>query len=192
MLKLKIKVIKDILYYKLPLYSRIPYLIIFVILLWGVFTHIATVNLIIILFVVISYIGLAYVEKWTFDNTTNTITEAGGVFPFVKIHTYNYEDISRVDIEHFFRGETGEAETQNKKGKRRQRRAMLTLSLIEKVSGNQIKIEIIDEKSSAGRSESAAISIAQHTGLPLKQDREASKGPKMHMSDLQKNMFDPH
>jgi len=197
MLKLKITVHKNSLYYKLPIYSRIPYIILLSVIFWGLIKDFQSINFIIVFLFIISYVGLFYTESWCFDNDKTKIIAKGGVFPFVKTTEIDYSEIAKLDINHFYKGETdvfsGEVKDRNARQERkRQRKAMLVFSLYYLDGRNPTKIEIIEEHSSAGRTENAAVRISSFTGIPLNQDRETTEGPKLKIKDLQKNMFDFH
>ena len=197
MLKLKITVHKNSLYYKLPIYSRIPYVILLSVILWGLVKDFQSINFIIAFLFIISYVGLFYTESWCFDNDKKKIISKGGVFPFVKTKEYDYSTIEKLDITHFYKGETEalkeEVKDRNARQERkRQRKAMLVFSLYYLDGRNPTKIEIIEEHTSAGRTENAAVRISHFTGIALNQDRETNQGPDLKIKNLQKNMFDFH
>ena len=197
MLKLKITVHRNSLYYKLPIYSRIPYVILLSILLWGIIKDFQNVNFIIVFLFIISYVGLFYTESWCFDNSKKKIFSKFGVFPFVKTKEYEYSSIEKLDITHFYKGETVAfngipKERNSRQEKRRQRKAMLVFSMFHIDGSEPTKIEIIEEHTSSGRTENAAVRISSFTGIGLNQDRETTEGPDLKMKNLQKNMFDFH
>lgn len=125
-------------------------------------------SLIPLFFLMLGVIGLGYREKWDFNPTSRSITYTIGVYMMVKVRRYAAEDIDRIQVAHFVRGRSP-VETDAKPHGRN--KAMVVFSLHMK--NDSVKdIEIIPERTSAGRTEATAQVLASIMDLPFHADRK--------------------
>jgi len=126
-----------------------------------------------------SLTGALFRDSWTFDTERGEVRSFYGVGFFGKRETIPFSEVSHLRLEHFVRGSTDKDAKTNK----RRFRAMVvfTLSLKDESARD---IEIIPEKTSGGRTESAIQAIASVSGLSLYVDRPRDM-------DLQVGLRDP-
>lgn len=194
MFKLKIFKLKTKLAYATSPWAKIPYLILSIILIWGLFSGEGPFSIFGLIIFLVCLAGLLYVELWTFDNNTRKVTSYFGIFPIVRRKTYDYDSIEALQITHFTRGVLpqkeaeyqAEAENHAQDNKKRKRgtKPMTVFELALQDDPKTVAIEIIEESKSGGRTEADATKIALYTQLHLKIDRPQQKGPTLKISDL--------
>ncbi len=153
-------------------------------LIWGLALNLSEgVSLLsmlhIVLLLLLTVIGTLYRDTWVFDKQTNTATSYFGIGPFCKIEKLAFSEIQRLEITHFVRG----TNDKDAKPTRRRFRAMLVFSLKLNMDDKR-DIEIIAEKTSGGRTESAVQAIAAVTELPLFVDRPRDMDLNVSYKDL--------
>ncbi|MDD4012350.1 MAG: hypothetical protein PHI83_09400 [Sphaerochaetaceae bacterium] len=185
MLKLRIRIKGSKLHYSIPLWGKLPYALIVAVVVYGLFLD-WEAPLLPIIFGTLSLIGLLYRESWVFDNERRTITGLFGIGPLVKRQVVSYDEVSMLQITHFLRG-TMNDEAQEKDSKRKGRKKPIICFSAKLRSDEEVKIEIIEESKSAGRTEQAARAIGAFTNLDYQADREPESGPRMNVTDLPKS-----
>ena len=119
-----------------------------------------------VLLFLFSLTGALFRDSWTFDTVKGEVRSFYGVGPFGKSETIPFGEVSHLSLEHFVRGSTDK----DAKTTKRRFKAMMVFSLcLEDESARDI--EIIAEKTSGGRTESAIQAISAVSGLPLSIDR---------------------
>ncbi|MGH0054462.1 MAG: hypothetical protein ACQ5SW_13815 [Sphaerochaetaceae bacterium] len=120
----------------------------------------------ILVLLLLTLAGTFYRDTWVFNKQERTITSIYGFGPLCKREQFSFADVERLELTHFIRGTT----KKDAKPSKRRFRAMIVFSLR---LGEEEKrdIEIIAEKTSAGRTESAVQAIAAVTELSLFVDR---------------------
>jgi hypothetical protein len=137
-------------------------------------------SLIPLFFLLIGIIGLGYREKWDFDPARGSITYTIGVYMLVKVKQYRVEDADRLQVSHFVRGRSP-VETDAKP--RGRNKAMVVFSL--HMRDDSVKdIEIIPERTSAGRTEASAQILATIMDLPFHADREPDTIQSVSVRDI--------
>ncbi|ADY14023.1 hypothetical protein [Sphaerochaeta globosa] len=127
----------------------------------------------------LSLAGSVYRDTWYFNTQSNTITSVYGFAWICKRETFSFSDVEQLEITHFVRGSSDK----EAKPTRRRLKAMLVFSL--KLKDDQIRsIEIMPEKTSGGRTESAMQAIGAVTGLPLYMDRPRDLDLNVSYKDL--------
>ena len=135
------------------------------------------------LLLLLSLIGLGYRESWNFDPAAQTVGYTTGWLFLVYRRVYAFPQIEHLEISHFMRGHLNlgqQGPLANPKGRNK---AMVVLSLIL-TDGSSKDIEIIAERTSAGRTEQAALAIATHCGFALAKDRDADLIQPVTVRDL--------
>ncbi|MFA6688943.1 MAG: hypothetical protein WCS18_05635 [Sphaerochaetaceae bacterium] len=125
------------------------------------------------LLAILSLCAVCYRESWTFDPVGRTVRSVFGIAWFVRTETIPYASIARLELNHFVRGSVPDYEdaaSKVLKPNKRRNKAMVVFSL-HLTDDSMRDIEIIPEKTSQGRTESAAQAIAAISGLPLSSDR---------------------
>lgn len=117
---------------------------------------------------IISLIGLGYREAWLFDPHARTVTYTIGFYSWVKRETYPAHSIQMLEITHFVRGSSPLETNMRPRGRNK---AMLVFSLHMQDDSTK-DIEILPERTSAGRTEAAAQALALIMDLPFHADRE--------------------
>ncbi len=116
----------------------------------------------------ISLFGLGYRESWKFDPHAKTIDYKVGFLLWVKHISFSATEVQSVDISHFVRGRSPMDERAKPKGRNK---AMVVFSLHMR-DDSMKDIEIAPERTSAGRTEAAALRIATVMNLAYHADRE--------------------
>lgn len=171
--------------YQTSTVRRIIYLVIFVFMLWGCVVTIldkeATGTLWIpIVWMILSLIGLLYDEKWEFRPEEKIVVERFGFGPLGKKKTYKFDEIRKLTITHFVKGDIkADAKADPKKKKK----AMVVFAL-EMQDDTTHTIEIIPERTSWGRTEHAAQAISSATGLALYVDRPIDRDLNVTMREF--------
>ena len=124
-------------------------------------------------------IGALYRDSWYFDTERKSVTSFFGFGFLGKRVEYPFDSIERIELTHFVRG----AVDKEAKPTKRRLKAMVVLSL--RLDEDTVKdMEIIQEKSSGGRTETAAQSISAATGLGLFVDRPRDMDLNVGLKDL--------
>ena len=161
---------KDKAYYTIPLLMRIFCAFFVALIAFGfisAYSEMGWSNSFIIplvfLFLLLFY--SLYRDSWEFNNTKQTITAYNGFGPFCKKRVFSYQDIKRLELSHFAKGINAD------------------VNYVEDVKVNYIvifalddgvdkyKIEVMKEKTSAGKIERIANLVSSFTGLELYIDR---------------------
>lgn len=119
-----------------------------------------------VLLFLFSLIGAIFRDTWVFDTEKGEVRSFYGVGPFGKRETIPFSEVSHLRLEHFVRGSTDKDAKPTKK----RFKAMMVFSLTLQDESSR-DIEIIPEKTSGGRTESAIQAISAVSGLPLSIDR---------------------
>lgn len=140
-------------------------------LIWGIVLNISEgVSLLsmthILILLVLTLAGTFYRDTWVFDKQEQRITSIYGFGPICKREQFAFSEVHQLELNHFVRGTTDK----DAKPTKRRFRAMLVFSL-NLGEDEKRDIEIIAEKTSGGRTESAVQAISAVTGLPLFVDR---------------------
>ena len=109
-----------------------------------------------------------YRDNWIISNRDKAFISVWGFGPFVKKNIYPYEQIKRLELTHFVKGIHGSMEQKATLT----HKAYCVLSI--KMKGEEEDkhdIEIIPEKSSAGKLERLALLMAAYSGLEYYVDR---------------------
>ncbi|WP_320129467.1 hypothetical protein [uncultured Sphaerochaeta sp.] len=124
-------------------------------------------------------LGALYRDSWSFDSEQKTISSFYG-FGFIgKKAEYSFDEIERIELTHFVRGSVDK----DAKPTKRRLKAMVVLSL--RFENDSVKdLEIIQEKSSGGRTEAAAQALSAATGLGLYVDRPRDLDLKVGLRDF--------
>lgn len=131
-------------------------------------------------FFLLSLAGAGYRESWTFDGLNREVVYRIGFFFFIRKNTYPFDKISRIEVTHFVRGYAEGAKHARPWGRNK---AMVVFSL--RMSDDSVKdVEIIAERTSAGKTEAAAHLIAAEMNLPYKADREPDIVQQVSLRDL--------
>lgn len=110
--------------------------------------------------------GTLFRDTWTFDCESNEVHSFYGVGFVGKEETFPFSEISHLELTHFVRGSTDK----DAKPTKRRFKAMIVFTL--KLKNEESRdIEIIAEKSSAGRTEAAIQAISVVSGLSMQIDR---------------------
>ena len=125
-------------------------------------------------------IGLTYQESWVFDPHAEIVKSRFGVAVFIKKETIPSDKIRSIEITHFVRGGTTGDTSVIPKGRNK---AMVVFSIVLNDNTKRY-VEIIPEKTSAGRTEKAAQAIAAAMNLPFYADREYDNIQKVTVSEL--------
>lgn len=140
-------------------------------LLWGLVINVregvpllSMAHLIFLFF--FALLGAIFRDSWTFDVENKQVRSFYGFGPFGKQESFSFDEVSHLNLEHFVRG----TPDKDAKPTRRRFRAMIIFSLALQDESMR-DIEIIAEKSSAGRTEAALQAIATVTGIPFSIDR---------------------
>jgi len=137
-------------------------------------------SLVPLLFLLLGLAGMGYREKWDFDPHTHTILYTIGLFWFVKRKRIDPSDVDRIEVAHFVRGSSPAQRDAKPRGRNK---AMVVFSL--HMADDSVKdIEIIPERTSAGRTEAAAQVISSTMGLPFHADREPDTIQSVSVRDL--------
>ncbi len=120
----------------------------------------------ILILLLLTLAGTFYRDTWIFNTQDKSITSIYGFGPVCRREQFSFSEVYRLELTHFVRGST----SKDAKPTKRRFRAMIVFSLS---LGEEDKrdIEIIAEKTSGGRTESAVQAISAVTGLPLFVDR---------------------
>lgn len=118
------------------------------------------------LLLLFSLLGAIFRDSWVFDTQNRQVRSFYGFGPFGKREVIPFSEVSHLALEHFVRGSLDK----DAKPTKRRFKAMMVFSLYLKDESSR-DIEIIAEKSSGGRTESAIQAIAAVSGLPLSIDR---------------------
>jgi hypothetical protein len=133
----------------------------------------------IVLLFLLSLAGAVYRDSWDFDTEMNTVTSTYGFAWMCKREQYAFDEVERLELTHFVRGRR----ENDAKPTKRKFRAMIVFSL--RLTDDQLKtIEIIAEKTSGGRTESAMQAIGAVSGLPLYVDRPRDMDLNVSYKDL--------
>lgn len=140
-------------------------------LLWGLTLSVGEgVSLLsmwhLILLFLFSLMGAIFRDSWVFDVEARQVRSFYGFGPFGKSEVIAFSEVSHLSLEHFVRG----AADKEAKPTKRRFKAMMVFSLCLKDESSRT-IEILTEKSSGGRTESALQAISAVSGLPLSVDR---------------------
>ena len=162
---------KDGISYSVSLVFTLSCWIFALFLLWGLLLNVGEgVPLLsmwhLILLFLFSLIGAFFRDSWVFDTKKSEVRSFYGVGPFGKSETFPFREVSHLSLVHFVRGSTDK----DAKPTKRRFKAMIVFSLYLKDEGSR-DIEIIPEKTSGGRTESAFQAIAAVSGLPIYVDR---------------------
>jgi hypothetical protein len=132
-----------------------------------------------VLLAFLSLLGALYRDSWYFDTERRTVTSFFGFAFLGKRCEYRFDEIERIELTHFVRGSLDK----DAKPTKRRLKAMVILSL--RLDEETVKdLEIIPEKSSGGRTESAAQALSAVTGLGLFVDRPIDRDLVTRMKDL--------
>lgn len=168
---------------------RVLYALFSLLLLYGFFTILGEEGalngtlLFPALLLLLSLAGLGYRESWNFNPSVRTVRYTTGWLFLIYRREYSFEQIERLEVSHFLRGHLNlDAQRQpaNPKGRNK---AMVVFSLML-ADGRSKDIEIIAERTSAGRTEQAAFAIATHCGFEFTQDRDADLIQQVTVRDL--------
>lgn len=119
------------------------------------------------LLLLLSIAATLYRDTWYFNTNDNTVTSIYGFAWFCKRETIPFSEIARLELTHFVKG----SKDPDAKPSKRRMRTMVVFSL--KLKDEEARtLEIIAEKTSAGRIEGSFQRIAAVTGLPVFVDRE--------------------
>lgn len=194
MFKLKLYRFRNKLLFSVSILSKIPYLILIGVFIWGFFFETGNISVLAVILAFICLLGCFYTEHWTFDSKKEEICSYFGVFPIIKKHHYPFSSIGSIEIRHFIRGMLSEDEEKMKremedhasdnKKRRRGQKPMIVLGLNLTENGRFIPIEIIEESKSGGRTENEAVTISTYCKLHLIVDRPIDKGPTISVKDL--------
>lgn len=119
-----------------------------------------------ILLFLFSLLGSIFRDSWVFDIEARQVRSFYGFGPVGKRETIPFSEVSHLSLEHFVRGSTDK----DAKPTKRRFKAMMVFSLNLKDESVR-NIEIIPEKTSGGRTESAIQTISVITGLSMSIDR---------------------
>ncbi|MBG0767248.1 hypothetical protein [Sphaerochaeta halotolerans] len=120
----------------------------------------------ILILLLLTLAGTFYRDTWIFNKQDQIITSIYGFGPLCRREQFTFSEVHQLELTHFVRGTTDK----DAKPTKRRFRAMIVFSL--SLGENDTRdIEIIAEKTSAGRTESAVQAISAVTGLPLYVDR---------------------
>jgi len=128
-------------------------------------------------------IGLGYRESWSFDPASQTVSYTTGWLFLIYRRVYAFAQIDRLEISHFIRGHLNlgqQGRLANPKGRNK---AMVVFSLIL-TDGSTKDIEIIAERTSAGKTEQAALAIATHCRFDFVKDRDVDVVQQVTVRDL--------
>ena len=107
-----------------------------------------------------------YRDSWVFDNKKQTVTSYFGLGPIVKKRVFKYSQLDRLELTHFAKGINAPLNyVENLKV------SYLVVFAIA-MGEDKYKIEVIKEKTSAGKIEKIAKDVRDFTGLDLYIDRE--------------------
>ncbi|MFA5570670.1 MAG: hypothetical protein ACOX0W_05240 [Sphaerochaetaceae bacterium] len=123
---------------------------------------------------IIGLFGSGYIEKWTFDSSLQRITYNFGWFIPFKTEVYEHALIKRIEITHFVKG----SHPTDSEAKPRGRNKAFVVFALRFNDDTTKSIEIMPERSSGGKLETAAHLLASQMDLPLFVDREIDRiGP---------------
>lgn len=137
-------------------------------------------SLIPLFFLLLGVVGLGYRESWDFNPGSGTITYTIGAYLFVKSRRFSVDAVERFDISHFVRGKSPTEVDAKPRGRNK---AMVVFSLHMKDSSVK-DIEILPERTSAGRTESTAQYLASIMDLPFHADREFDSVQSVSVRDI--------
>ena len=187
-MKYHLKNNKDKLIYRNSIFAKIICIIFFIFFLWGSIDALlrgdAISSLVIpLILLIISLIGILYIDRWTIDKNNLTITYQFGVYPFISTKKYEANELKKVEITHFVKGSFDENAEYKKKG--RAYRAQVRFSLILK-NDDKVDVEVIDEKKSGGTCEQTAVLFSSILQIPLTKDRERDLDLDVGLRDIHK------
>lgn len=148
----------------LPLWFRLLFLFIIVLLAAGVFVSgPGASGLWIPILIILACLGGAlYEEKWIFNNLEKNIEYTSGIMVVNKRKIYKFEDIEQFNI-------TGEFHTENEGRINRLRKKMVKFSIILK-SGKVLDIDITSGKTQSAELKEKAKKIAAYCGIEISVD----------------------
>ena len=135
------------------------------------------------LLLLLSLAGLGYRESWDFNPAARTVRYTTGWMFLAYRREYPFEQIEHLQISHFMRGHLGlgqQGRLSNPKGRNK---TMVVFSLVS-TDGSSKDIEIIAERTSAGKTEQAALAIATRCGLEFVKDRDVDLIQQVTVRDL--------
>lgn len=128
----------------------------------------------------LSFFGLGYRESWTFDPERHQVVYRIGFLLWVRIRAYPSDTIARIEISHFIRGRSPTEINARARGRNK---AMVVFSL--RMTDDSTKdVEILSERTSAGRTETVAQITAAAMNLPFHADRESDLIQSVSVRDL--------
>lgn len=110
-------------------------------------------------------------DEFIFDKKERTLTINFGFGPFYKKEVFSFDDIKELELSHFLKGKYGKDQKSTKHNKAQ---VVLTVML---ESGDEKKMEVYSERSSAGKLEEIAHKLSLFTGFPLYVDRDREEEP---------------
>lgn len=153
-------------------------------LIWGIGLNLSegvalTSMVHIVIFLLFTLFGAGYRDTWRFDVKEQKIYSFFGFAWWGKQETYHFSEVIQLQITHFVKGNTNK----DTKPTKRRYRAMVVFSLV--LTGERSRdLQIIPEKTSAGRTEAALQAIAAVTELPMFVDRSRDMDMNVSYKDL--------
>ncbi len=153
-------------------------------LVWGIGINLSEgvplVSMIhIIVLLLFAIFGAGYRDTWRFDVKEQRIYSFFGFAWWGKQEDFHFDEVIQLQITHFVKGTTDK----NAKPTKRRYRAMVVFSLV--LTGERTRdLQIIAEKTSAGRTEAALQAIAAVTELPMFVDRSRDMDLNVSLKDL--------
>ncbi len=134
----------------------------------GNFTFSALVPLTI---AIILFFSALLQDVFIFDKKARELTIKFGLGPFCKKEVFSFDEVKELELTHFVKGKYGKDEKSTKHNK-----AQVVLSVML-ISGDEKKMEVYSERSSAGKLEEIAHRLSEFTAYPLFVDREKEEEP---------------
>lgn len=158
--------------YRIPWWSRVPYALFALLLLFGLISSsqeggLKTTSIVPLLLLLVGVAGLSYRESWLFDSDKRSVTSIFGFAWFVRREVFSYDQLEAVEVTHFVRGR---AQGEERAQPARRLKAMVIFSLALQ-DGTKRDIEIVTERSSGGRTEATARLLAGQMNLAYRADR---------------------
>ena len=176
-MRMKIKKLRDgSLLYGLTIFNKVVYGLFCVVLLIGFFSVLddggfTPATIIPILLFIISLGGAGYREEWHFNPHKGEIIYKIGFLFWVKREVYSSDEVKRITITHFVRGNP--RRDPQAKGRGRNRHKVVFSLQFHDASTKDI--EIIGERASGGMTEGAALTIASVMKIAYWQDRQRER-----------------
>lgn len=177
--------VKDGIAYRTTAGRKVALALVFAFLTWGIAGTLAegdgpeTMVAPIVLWV-LCLAGMLYRECWLFLPQERKIVSLFGFGPFVRRRTIAFDAVRTLSVSHFVKGD---ARAKGVADRKRHRKAMVVLEIVER-DETRHTIEIIPERTSAGKTERAAQTIAAVSGLPLQVDRPVDRDLRVGVGEL--------